>query len=233
MIKFSVYDLLHKLNSIRCGMIKKLLMNAKERYESFLDNDNYEDLFYRIFLLVGIFMTFLTSLMNYFLGLSLYTVLLPIFSGVFTSIVHLLFYRKNRNLASVLIIANNNFFFSPFMWLTNSGFKGGFQYFLFLFLIISITVLKGTARLIIVTLYILMAFGLMLFEAVYPEIVLQLSEGTQNNMVDMIFSIVLSLFIVTGITFVLSNLYVHHQNKIRELTIKDPLTKQYSANTNS
>jgi polar amino acid transport system substrate-binding protein len=68
----------------------------------------------------------------------------------------------------------------------------------------------------------------MTFDAFNPEIVLELSNGVQNNMGDIIGSMAISLIIVTIITFVLINIYVQRQNKIIELSIKDPLTKQYN-----
>jgi diguanylate cyclase (GGDEF)-like protein len=210
-------------------MMKESITNRiSAYYYQQVDKDNFETLFYWIFLLSGLILTVLTSLMNFILGLSTYTIILPLFSGGFAFATHLFYYKRKKETAALFIIINNNFFFSPFMWLTNSGFKGGFQYFLFLFLIISITVLKGTTRFIIVSLYIMTAFILMIVEANFPEIIMKLSEGNQNNVIDMIFSIILSLIIITVITFILTNLYTYRQKKIIELSIKDPLTKQYN-----
>jgi len=206
----------------------KQLVKIKTMFNTIIDKNEFEDIFYKLSLIVGIFLSIFTSMKNVFFDYKIITVFLPLFVGVFAIITHFTVYKRNKNLSTILNIININFVFSPFMWLTKSGYNGGFQYFFFLFLVISITVLKGISRIIIVGAYISLAFGLMIFGKMNPQLIFELSGGKQRNVADISVNFILCLILFTIIAFVLSYLYSYRQNKIKELTVKDPLTKQYN-----
>jgi len=80
---------------------------------------------YRIFnvvFLVGIFMSFSCSLMNYFLGFNKVAVLLSFICGVITVVLFVVFkISKNYELVSLIVVIFLSFVFSPSCGLSPGG----------------------------------------------------------------------------------------------------------------
>jgi diguanylate cyclase (GGDEF)-like protein len=209
-------------------MINDFIENLNRRISDFTRGKEFATSYYLIFFYFGVFMYSFCALMNYIVGLSLITIIIPLISVFLHILFHMTLFKRGKTYTCVLMeIINNNFIASPFMWLTGLGFNGGFQYFIFMFMIFTVVLLKEKSRVIVVILYFIEMISLMTLEALNPELILSLS-GMETNMADRIFSMVMSLITISITIFILSNLYRNEQEKIIELSTRDALTKQYN-----
>jgi len=199
---------------------QKLMRLAQER--------DFSEVFYLVFFTAGVGMYFISGVLNILLGLSPITWLLPFAGALLSLFTYYFLYKKGKPTPGILYLTlYNNFVFTPFMWLTNMGFDGGFHYFAFLFIVYSVILLKGKTRTVIVTLYILQLTVLMIFEAYNPEFIHQFS-AMEEHYLDLIISFVFSSAAIAITVIVMSNLYRYERKKITRLSTHDPLTQQYN-----
>lgn len=209
-------------------MINKLIKELNKKIFKITTNRDFSTSFYLIFFYFGSFMYLLSAFLNFIVGLSLITVIIPLLCVSLNILFHLVLFKRGKFYLGILFgVLNNNFIFSPFMWLTNLGFNGGFHYFIFLFMIFTVILLKGKSRKLVVLLYLLEVLSLTILEAAHPELIRMLS-GMESNVEDMTISLIMSMIAISAALFILSNLYRHEQEKIIELTTTDSLTKQYN-----
>ncbi|HPE41303.1 MAG TPA: GGDEF domain-containing protein [Bacteroidales bacterium] len=204
-------------------------MNLLKKIDLFnLKGKSFSTVFYLIFFGFGSCLYIIGGIFNIIINLHPITYFLPFFGAFISVFTYFYCYKRGQTYPAIVVAALfNNFIFSPFLWLTNLGFKGGFQYFVFLFLVYSVILLKGKLRTIVISLYTLTIAGLMFLEASYPELIRRWS-AVEENYPDLIFSFLLSMIAVTVSVFSLVKLYEREHAKITELSTKDPLTKQYN-----
>jgi len=133
-------------------------------------------------MLIGIFLGLLSSFFNYTLNLPLITVWTTLGTS-FILLVSFYFSRVRRMFYGPVYIAiiTSTFIFTPLMWFFNSGSVGGFQYYVFLYLIFSISVIdKKSTVITIVSLIIIMVLALIYIEFKYPELVFQYSSKEER-----------------------------------------------------
>lgn len=208
--------------------MKRIIKKIQQRMSHIAEDKGFSELFYRVYFTAGIVMFIVAGIVNILLGFHWITYAIP-FSGIaITLLSYTIAYRySKRHLGFMIIILYLNFVVTPFMWLTNLGFAGGFQYFVFILLFFNLLLLKGKIRNVISFLYILLVAGLGVFESRNPEFIRMLS-ATDHSYPDQIISMIISMI---GLMFFLNifiNLYQQEHEKIIFLSTTDSLTKQYN-----
>jgi len=208
--------------------MKRLFNQVKQRVLHIAEEKGFSELFYRVYFAAGILMFVVSGLVNVLLGFHWITYAIP-FSGIVVALLsYLIAYKiSKRSLGFMIITLYLNFCVTPFMWLTNLGFSGGFQYFVFILLFFNLLLLKGKTRNFIASLYILLVAGLGVFESQNPDVILAMSAA-DHSYPDQIISIIISMI---GFMFCLNtfiSLYQQEHEKIILLSTTDPLTKQYN-----
>ena len=122
----------------------KKLLKRKGRPE-----DSLVEKIYKIWFILGEILYLVSVIINLYLGLDILTVILPAISAVILIFAYLVFFRKNKvDAALIITIFSNNFLFTPIMWMSNSGLEGGCQYFVFLFATATVIMLRGKVRIV-------------------------------------------------------------------------------------
>ncbi|NLM52482.1 MAG: hypothetical protein GX197_06640 [Firmicutes bacterium] len=174
---------------------------------------------YRIFnvvFLVGIFMSFSCSLMNYFLGFNKVAVLLSFICGVITVVLFVVFkISKNYELVSLIVVIFLSFVFFPIMWLITGGTYTSIPYYIITNAGIIVLLLTGLQRKIIVSLFALFVGGLMVTEYLRPELVVRY-DSVFIRYVDIAFGLFVCLFSIAVLISVLIDSYMDELQKSKQ-----------------
>lgn len=127
---------------------------------------------FNVVFLVGIFMSFSASLINYFLGMGTAVVLITFICGVVTVGLYIVFKTSgNYNLLALLVTILLSFVFFPIMWFANGGTNGGIPYYIIINAGIIALLLVGLQRKIIFFLFALVVGVLIVVEYQRPDLV--------------------------------------------------------------
>ncbi len=174
---------------------------------------------YRIFnmvFIVGIFMSFSSSIVNYFLGLGTAVILITFICGAITVGLYIVFIvNRNYDLVALIIVILLSFIFSPTMWFANGGTYGGIPYYIIINAGIIALLLDGLQRKIIFFLYTLVVGVLMLFEYYRPDLVVGYDSGL-TRYIDLSFGLFVCLFTIVVLIAVLIDSYIDELQKSKQ-----------------
>ena len=159
-------------------------------------------------MIIGIFLGLLSSFFNYSLNLPL----IAVWATIGTSIILLFSYYLSRikgffYLPVYISIIISIFFYTPIMWVFNSGSVGGFQYYIFIYLMFAISVIDNKKIIIpIVSLIILLVVGLITFEYLFPDNIYKYPTN-EERFYDILFSYICVLIGVAVLFYVYTHQY--------------------------
>jgi len=184
-----------------------------------MKNEKNTSLRHRIFnavFLVGIFMSFSTSLVNYFLGLGTKVVLITFICGVITVGLYIVFkISGNYDLLALLIVILLSFVFFPTMWLANGGTYGSIPYFMVINAGIISLLLVGVQRKIIFFLFAIVGSILIFIEYKRPDLVVGY-ESELIRYIDLLFGFLICLVSIVVLIAVLIDSYEEKNKQIEE-----------------
>lgn len=183
---------------------------------------------FNVVFLVGMFMSFSCSLMNYFLGAATAAILLSFFCGVITVVFYIVF-KKTRNyeLISLLVVILLSFVFFPTMWIATGGTGNSITYYIIINAAIIAVLLIGLKRRIILLLFALIVGALMVVEYRMPDIRTDHSSELARY-IDLSFGLFVSMFSISVLIAVLIDSYMSELEKSKKLSITDYLTGAYN-----
>jgi len=159
-------------------------------------------------MIIGIFLGLLSSFFNYTLHLPI----ISVFATIGTSVLLLFSFYLSRikgyfYLPVYISIIISTFIYTPIMWIFNSGSIGGFQYYIFIYLMFAISVIdKKRVVISIVTLIILMVVALITFEYKFPKEIYQYANN-EERFYDILFSYICVLIGVATLFYVYTQQY--------------------------
>jgi len=163
--------------------------------------------------LVGIFMSFSCSIMNYFLGMGIAVSLISFTCGVITIGLYIAFKTsKNYNLVSMIVAVMLSFVFFPTMWLVTGGTYGSIPYYIIINAGIIALLLSGLKRKIIFSLYALIVGILMVIEYQRPDLIIKY-DSMLTRYIDFAFGLFVCLFSVVLLIGVLIDGYTDELRK--------------------
>ena len=191
-------------------------MEIKLKY--IFGNPKKFNLRYRIFhavIFIGAFMNIIAAAGNYSLNLRPITYLFPIFSFVYFILVIVYSYKYRNFLVSYYLgFTFVVFIFAPVFWFINSGSIGGFQYFIFLFLIAIIAVSDDREKWIFSISLLLILISVLTIEYNFPEAVRKY-PGKLDRFLDLIVSFTLSFVTIFAVTEYFMVLYKKANIKVK------------------
>jgi len=180
-----------------------------------MKNDKDSSIRLRIFnvvFIVGIFMSFSASLVNYFLGLNT-VLLITLACGIFTVGLYIVFkITKNYNLLSMLVVILLSFVFFPTMWLANGGTYGSIPYYIIINAGIIALLLTGLQRKILLVLFALAVCGLIVIEYYRPDLVVGY-DSRLVRYIDLSSGLYICLFSMVGLIAGLVDSYMGELRK--------------------
>ncbi len=159
-------------------------------------------------ILIGIFLGLLAAFFNYTLNLPFVTV----WTTIVVSLILLFTFYLSRvkgmfYFPVYLSIITSTFIFTPLMWLFNGGSIGGFQYYIFIYLMFAISVVsKRKIVILIVSLIIIMVVSLLFLEFKFPDLIIDYNNK-EERFFDILFSYVSVLLGVSALFYVYTNQY--------------------------
>lgn len=166
--------------------------------------------------LVGIFMSFSSSLVNYLIGLGTPVVLIPFICGVISVGLYIIFkISGNYNLVSLIAVILLSFIFFPTIWFANGGTYGSIPYFMIINAGIIALLLVGLQRKIIFFLFTLLSSALIFIEYRRPELVVG-HESELVRFMDLFFGLFICLISIVVLIAVLIDSYISELQKSRQ-----------------
>lgn len=179
-------------------------------------------------LIVGVVLTILSAIVNYFTHLPPITYIFSIGSTLF--FIGLLVYSlkvknffKSYYIGFLYVIV----IFFPVLWIINSGSVGPIQYYSFFFLAVLTLSSKHKGRLIFLTIFLVIIWALLIVEYLHPEIIL-LYGTREDRLIDVAINYTISLLAIYVILKIYMDLYrkanktiqdQNHQLKEQNITI--------------
>ncbi|MGI6037316.1 MAG: GGDEF domain-containing protein [Limnochordia bacterium] len=168
---------------------------------------------FNVVFLVGIFMSFSASLINYLLGLGTTLVLITAIGGVVTVGLYIVFkVMGNYDQLALIIVILLSFVFFPSLWFANGGTYGGIPYYLIINAGIMALLLEGLQRKIIFVLYAIVVGGLMVLEYQRPDLVVGYDLGL-TRYIDLAFCLSVCLCTIVVLIAVLTDSYLNEFKK--------------------
>lgn len=125
--------------------------------------------FFHVIALIGIFMSFSASIINYLLNLGIFTVIIPFGCGIISIYLYYLsMYKKKYTLSVYLALIMLTFIFFPAMWVINGGTFGSIPYYLIVYSAFITVLLKGFKRVLAIILFLGTIMALFIFEYKFP-----------------------------------------------------------------
>ncbi|HHW02098.1 MAG TPA: diguanylate cyclase [Thermoanaerobacterales bacterium] len=125
--------------------------------------------FFHVIALIGFFMSFSASIINYLLDLGIFTVIIPFVCGIISIYLYYLsMYKKKYTLSVYLALIMLTFIFFPTMWLINGGSFGSIPYYLIVYSAFIAVLLKGFKRVLAIILFLGTIMALFIFEYKFP-----------------------------------------------------------------
>lgn len=125
--------------------------------------------FFHVIALIGFFMSFSASIINYLLDLGIVTVIIPFICGIISIYLYYLsMYKKKYTLSVYLALIMLTFIFFPTMWLINGGSFGSIPYYLIVYSAFIAVLLKGFKRVLAIILFLGTIMALFIFEYKFP-----------------------------------------------------------------
>jgi len=184
-----------------------------------MKNEKNTSLKYHIFnvvFLVGICMSFSSSLMNYLLGLGTLNITIPFACGVITVALYVDFkISRNYERLSFIVVIFLSFVFFPTMWIIDGGTYSSMPYYIIINAGIIALLLSGLQRKIIIFLFVLVVGALMVIEYRMPDLVLGY-ESELIRYVDIAFGLFVCLFSVVVLIAVLIDEYTDELQKSKQ-----------------
>ncbi|NLT96318.1 MAG: diguanylate cyclase [Clostridia bacterium] len=181
-----------------------------------MKNERNASIRHRIFnvvFLVGMFMSFSSSLMNYLLGLGTAVVLITFICGVITVGLYIIFkITGNYNLVSLIVVIMLSFVFFPTMWLANGGTYGSIPYYMLVNAGIIVLLLVGSPRKIISFLFALVIGFLLVIEFQRPELIAGYDSGLIRY-IDLSFGFFVCMFSLVVLIAALTDSYMGELRK--------------------
>ncbi|HHV65795.1 MAG TPA: hypothetical protein GXX46_12125 [Peptococcaceae bacterium] len=172
---------------------------------------------YRIFkavILVGIFVSFSSGLLNFILGLDPVVTLTSFACGILTIVLYIAFrISNNYDLLSMIGVIFTSFVLFPAMWLVAGGTHGSIPYYIILNAGIIALLLDGLKRKIIFFLYALVIGSLIVIENNMP--VPGYNSGLIRS-IDFAFGLFLCLFSIVVLIAVLIDSYMNELKKSKQ-----------------
>jgi len=159
-------------------------------------------------ILIGIFLGLLAASFNYSLNLPFVTVWTTLVISLILLITFYLSRVKGMFYFPVYIsIITSTFIFTPLMWIFNGGSIGGFQYYIFIYLMFAISVInKRRIVVTIVSLIIIMVVSLLILEYKFPDLIITYNSK-EERLFDILFSYISVLIGVSILFFVYTDQY--------------------------
>ncbi|MEN9443115.1 MAG: Phosphoserine phosphatase RsbP [Bacteroidota bacterium] len=162
----------------------------------------------------GIFLTILTTFLNFIAQLPLITVYFPSFCAlIFISLYAYSLLKRNFERLYNMSFSFITLIFYPGYWLINAGSKGGFQYFLFFFLAVIFTSSKTKIRWIFGLLLLAETCALYIIENLYPQSILYYANPA-DRLPDLLISIVLAVVSFVLALEVFMQIYIRADKKL-------------------
>ncbi len=130
-----------------------------------------------IILIFGIIICFVSSIINFFLGLGSVLILATLFGGILFAFLYYLSAIKQQYDIPVYL-GLFIFIFTPIVWIYNSGTLGGIPYYVIVFSVMISTLLSGIKRFAFMFCLIITTGALIILEYKYPFLI----KGYINNM---------------------------------------------------
>lgn len=125
--------------------------------------------FFHVIALIGFFMSFSASIINYLLDLGIFTVIIPFVCGIISIYLYYLsMYKKKYTLSVYLALIMLTFIFFPTMWVINGGSFGSIPYYLIVYSAFIAVLLKGFKRVLAIILFLGTIMALFIFEYKFP-----------------------------------------------------------------
>jgi len=125
--------------------------------------------FFHVIALIGFFMSFSASIINYLLDLGIFTVIIPFVCGIISIYLYYLsMYKKKYTLSVYLALIMLTFIFFPAMWVINGGTFGSIPYYLIVYSAFIAVLLKGFKRVLAIILFLGTIMALFIFEYKFP-----------------------------------------------------------------
>ena len=180
---------------------------------------NTESLRHRVFnvvFLVGIFMSFSCSLMNYLLGFGKAVISITFACGVITIGLYLAFKKSgNYDILASIVVIMLSFVFFPTMWLVAGGTYSSIPYYMIINAGIIALLLVGQKRKIIFSLFAVVVGALIVIEYQRPDLVAQYDTGLVRY-VDLSFGLFVCLFSIVVLIAVLIDSYMDERQKSQQ-----------------
>jgi hypothetical protein len=171
---------------------------------------------FNVVFLVGIFMSFSCSLMNYFLGLGTVATLITIACGVITVGLYIVFkITRNYEKLSLIVVILLSFVFFPTMWLVTGGTYASVPYYMIINAGIIALLLIGLQRKIIFFLFALVVGVLMVNEYRTSDLVIGYNSELVRY-IDLSFGLFVCLFSIVVLIAVLIDSYMDELQKSKQ-----------------
>lgn len=181
-----------------------------------IGNDTEFNLRHRILnalALIGIFMSFSASAINYFLGLGTLTVITTLGCGILTIVLYLFsIIGRHYELPALLSVIMLSFIFLPIMWVCNGGINGSIPYYMVVNAGIIAFLLSGLKRIIIFVLYTIVTGVLIYIDYWMPTLIVEYTSRLIRYQ-DCSFGFFTCLFSNAIIIAVLIDVYVKEKQK--------------------
>jgi diguanylate cyclase (GGDEF)-like protein len=179
-------------------------------------NNSLRHRLFNVIFLLGIFMSFSCSLMNYFLDLGTVAILITSACGVITVGLYVVFkISRNYELLSLIVVILLSFVFFPTMWLVAGGTYTSIPYYMIINAGIIALLLIGLQRKIIFYLFALVVGVLMVIEYQRPDIVVKY-ESELVRYIDLSFGLFICLFSITVLIAFLIDSYMDELQKSKQ-----------------
>jgi len=163
--------------------------------------------------LVGVFMSFSSSLVNYLLGLGKAVVLITFICGVISIGFYIISkIYGNYNQVALLITILLSFVFFPAMWFAKGGTKGSIPYYIIINAGIIALLLVGLQRKIIFFIFALVVGVLIVIEYQRPDLFVPYDSGLIRY-IDLSFGLFVCLFSIVVLIAVLIDSYMDELKK--------------------
>lgn len=177
-----------------------------------MKSENNASIRHRVFnvvFLVGIFMSFSSSLVNYFLGLGTAVTSITFICGVITVALYIVFrITGNYDQLALLVVILLSFVFFPTMWFVNGGTYGSIPYFIIVHAGIIALLLPGLQRRIVFFLFALGVGALVVVEYQRPDLVVGYDSKLTRYM-DLSFGLFICLFSIVALIAALIDNYMN------------------------
>ena len=166
--------------------------------------------------IISIILSFLASIINYFLGLDYSLVIVTFLGGILLILLYYLSIKKGQYVIPLFIgLIVFIFVFAPAAWILNAGTKGNFPYFLIILSSVIAILLSGFKRLAFMFCLIVMTGALIILECKYPLLIKGYATNT-DRLINISFGLIITIISTAFLFAIVLNSYNKEHKKVRK-----------------